>query len=120
MKELALIPNPIDVKNSAGVPIIEAELISLKPTVYQIHVRGFNENEKFTLKSKTGPRITEVVETFAEDGVSLTYSPELKGKKGGESIVEIRRQSGKKYSLKFPWGNRLTCYLDKDKAFNFR
>lgn len=117
-KDISFIPNPIDVRNSAGQPIIEAELVTIKPTVYHIDVKGLNENEKFVFKSKSGTRITELSETFVDDGVILTYSPELKGKKGGVGTVEIRRQTGKRYTLKFPWGNRLTEFLDKEKVFN--
>lgn len=116
-KEVSGIPTPATIKDKEHHVVLQAELMSEDPTVYNILLPSMNEGEEFELKSTSLGAIVKGKPIYHK-GMPLHYAPGVKGKRGGDATFEIRRKSGEVYSILLPWGSSLTGYLHGDKVYS--
>lgn len=115
-QETSFIPQPIVVKKGDD-KIIEVEMIAPFPAVYEFKFTCFSNNEPYFFKSVTGWAITQEKKKYSSQK-PLVFSPDIKGKKGGISTIEIRKLSeGKKYKIALPWGVNFMEYIFDGKRY---
>jgi hypothetical protein len=115
-KEVSFIANPIIVKSQVDQSYIEAELVSLKPAIYQFKFIGFKDNEVMKCISISGSE--EIKDSFKISDFMLLVSPDIKGKISGISKTIFIRDSGEKFLISLPWGSDLIIYAKGNKIYN--
>lgn len=114
-KEVSGIPTPAEIKDADFKTVIKADLVSINPTVYNISLPALDDGEQYELKSTSLGETTKAKPKHTKNK-SFHITPGGKtNRKGGEAVLEIKRKSGKRYSIVLPWGTGLNGYL-KGKA----
>ena len=109
-----IIPHPIMLEVPMGGAKLKAELVSLKPTYYEMYLEGVQTFEKLNLRSfSSGETIDN--DFHYTQGSCIALMPGVIGKEGGFCDLSITRQKGDKFELKLPWGKELLKYLEGEK-----
>lgn len=117
-KEVSGIPSPAVIKDKDYRTILKADLVSISPTVYRISLPTMNEGETYDLKSTSFGETVKAKPRYTKKK-PFHFSPGSNSKsKGGEAILEIRRKSGKVYTIVLPWGSSLQGYLVGKKVYS--
>lgn len=115
-KEISFIPNPMIAKNKSGTATVEAELITLIPTMYHFNFIGFQEGEKINMVSISGTEKLQGSFNFSKN-VKIANSPDIRKKKGGIAQEIFIRSSGEKFQIELPWGSELIDYEKGNKMY---
>jgi hypothetical protein len=116
--ETSGIPTPAIVRNKDHKVVLNAELVSVNPTAYQITFPTMTNGEEYELKSISVGDIVRAKPKYNKDK-PLIYAPAAKANsKGGDAILEIRRKSGPTYAIKLPWGCALEGYYSGKKIYS--
>jgi len=93
---------------------LKAELVSLKPTYYEMYLEGVQTFEKLNLRSfSSGETIDN--DFHYTQGSCIALMPGVIGKEGGLCDLTLTRQKGAEFKLRLPWGDEVLDYLKGDK-----
>ena len=113
-EKATIIPHPIVLEVPIGGAKLKAELVSLKPTYYEMYLEGIQAFEKLNLKScSSGETIDE--DFLYAQGSCIALMPGVIGKEGGFFDLTLTRQKGAEFKLRLPWGDEVLDYLKGDK-----
>ncbi len=109
-----IIPHPIMLEVPMGGAKLKAELVSLKPTYYEVYLEGIQTFEKLNLRTFS---LGETIENdfYYKQGSCIGLIPEVIGKQKGFCDLILTRQKGAEFKLRFPWGEEVLEYLKGDK-----
>lgn len=113
IREVSFVPQPMVIKNTSNEKVMEAELKTLKPCLYAIQLHKFDKGELVTFESQSGNEKNAIEGTAS----STFYSPDIEGEEGGIGAFTVARKNGEKFSMRFPWGDRLLDYLEGGKVY---
>ena len=107
---MSFVPHPITTENPTGEMSITAELLTLKPACYVLHLQGFKEGEDYVFRSESGKEVIENIQTFNAKRIN-TISPGVVKKKGGvgKLTIRIREQD---LTIELPWGKSMDDYAN--------
>jgi hypothetical protein len=113
--EVSYIPKPISAISKEGTFTMEAELLQIEPTMWQLRFHGIQEGEVFFLTSNSsGEILTDEIPYRCGD--VYTVSPDVISEVGGHDMVTIRRKSGDQAVLNLPWGAQIITNLEQAPA----
>ena len=109
-----IIPHPIMLEVPMGGAKLKAELVSLKPTYYEMYLEGIQTFEKLNLRSFSSGETIDNNFHYTQ-GSCIALMPGVIGKEGGLCDLTLTRQKGAKFKLCLPWGDEVLDYLKGDK-----
>lgn len=104
--ETSFIPRPIKTSSKNNTFTLEAEIISISPTIYQLHLTGIGSKETIHVKSTSSNEVTEFDTSYTPDNI-IAISPTIKDKKGGLCQLEVSRRNGDSAQLRLNWGTSI-------------
>jgi hypothetical protein len=110
--ELSLIPHQIAVENADGIAL-GAELLVLKPAIYNLLINGLKEGEKYIFQSESEDELIRHKRAFSSNHF-FTVSPDVLEKAGGVGKVSIQ-VGNQTLSLDLPWGEAMDDYANGAK-----
>lgn len=116
ISEIHLVPNEITAEDKAKTIRVTAELLSVDPTIYEMHVYGVQDGEEYKIKSISGAEsiVTNNVYSSKE---KIIVAPAIVGVLGGTATWELITKSRKSVKLKLPWGKIHNEYLNGTREF---
>jgi len=104
VKETMFCPKPMILKDNSGKVILEAALLSFKPSDFAYFIRIPALNEPVDFISTSGIEVLKHRLPLNEP-VSIPYIPGTIGSDGGIAEVELRFvNDGSSYKMQLPWG----------------
>jgi hypothetical protein len=117
-KEISGTPTPATIRDKNHKIVLQADLVSIEPTVYQLFLPTMNEGEEYEFKISSLGETTKAKPKYTK-AKPLHFSPAAKGNiKGGETILEIRRKNKQIYAIRLPWGTALESYHSGNKVYS--
>jgi hypothetical protein len=113
--EVSYIPRPLSVKSQDGTFTMEAELLTIAPTMWRLRFHGIQEGEIFSFISNSCGEILTGENPYRSCDI-YTMSPDVIGEVGGNDEVTIRRKSGDQALLTLPWGAQIITNLEQERA----
>lgn len=116
-QEISFIPNQMIASNPSKKITLEAELITIDPTMYAIKLAGMKNGESFKFRSISGHEVIEKTINY-QSGNSFNILPGVLGLDGGLEELQILTESNETIILHLPWGNELLNYLKGNKIYS--
>ncbi|OJU82619.1 MAG: hypothetical protein BGO10_08770 [Chlamydia sp. 32-24] len=99
---------PYPLYTQANGKKIEAELVKLNPTVYEIRCYGYENNSKLYFNGESEKeKIEQQIIVDTNKPVIFTFCPEVPTKTGGIAKASVNVLKGEKLTLHLPWGEAL-------------
>lgn len=111
---ITLHPNPLYDWNDNCDALIVADLINMKPTVYELTAKGLKNGEKLEFINLVG-RSEDVLHVTYDESKPMRFIPNVKKAFGGTSHLTIVRENGEVFELYLPFGMELSRHA-KGKA----
>lgn len=119
-KEVTGTPNPVVSRDSKGVIVASAEILSKKPTTYVIDLPTATEGEEIEVVATAMGQTSKSTFKYTKSK-PFHYSPYQTDKDtGGHGTLKIKRKSGDVYTLRLPWGAALEPYEKGAKSYPYQ
>lgn len=106
---IILHPNPLYDWNDNCDALVIADLINMKPTVYELTAKGLKNGEKLEFVNVVG-KSQDTLQVIYDDSKPMRFIPNIKKGFGGTSHLTIVRENGEVFELYLPFGMELTRY----------